>query len=236
MAAIQSNLLFESTEDIYRRVFRELRPRTPEPEIRLVYRQFANANSFIRLEGGILEIKVSDVLEGAPAPIQEALAYILLTKLYRRHTPAEFSDRYRRWINSASVRRQLLVVRQVRGRKFVTGGAGNVYDLNQIFEELNQRFFNGLMGRPQLGWSRRASRSMLGHYDPSHNAIVLSRILDRADVPQLAVEYVLYHEMLHLRFPVEHKGARRCVHTAEFKAAEKLFPALAEARAALKRL
>ena len=77
-----------------------------------------------------------------------------------------------------------------------------------MFEELNFRYFHGLMARPMLGWSPYASRTMLGHYDPSHNAIVLSRILDRAETPRLAVEYVLFHEMLHLRHPAEHIGAR----------------------------
>jgi hypothetical protein len=46
----------------------------------------------------------------------------------------------------------------------------------------------------------------------------------------------MFHEMLHLRFPVEHHGPRRCVHTSEFKAAEKEFPGLKEAKAALKLL
>jgi hypothetical protein len=77
---------------------------------------------------------------------------------------------------------------------------------------------------------------LLGHYDASHNAIVLSRILDRPQTPRVAVEYVLFHEMLHLRHPAEHRGARRCVHTREFKHAEKQFERLAEAQAALKRL
>jgi hypothetical protein len=77
---------------------------------------------------------------------------------------------------------------------------------------------------------------ILGHYDPSHNAIILSRLLDGAAVLRLAVEYVLFHEMLHLRFPVDHRGARRCVHTPEFKQAEKEFPQLAEAKELLKSL
>ena len=92
------------------------------------------------------------------------------------------------------------------------------------------------MARPLLGWSRKPSRVMLGHYDPSHNAIILSKILDRAATPRLAVEYVLFHEMLHLRFPVEHRGARRCVHTRDFKSAEKQFASLRQAKEALKRL
>jgi hypothetical protein len=46
----------------------------------------------------------------------------------------------------------------------------------------------------------------------------------------------MFHEMLHLRFPVDHKGARRCVHTPEFKQAEKQFPLFKEAKELLKRL
>jgi hypothetical protein len=46
----------------------------------------------------------------------------------------------------------------------------------------------------------------------------------------------MFHEMLHLRFPVEHNGARRCVHTREFRAAEKQFEHLVQAKDALKKL
>ena len=86
---------------------------------------------------------------------------------------------------------------------------------------MNVEYFDGMLGRPQLGWSRGSSRSMLGHFDPSHNAIIISRIFDRKTVPALALEYVMYHEMLHLRFPVDHTGARRRVHTKEFREAER---------------
>jgi hypothetical protein len=44
---------------------------------------------------------------------------------------------------------------------------------------------------------------------------------------------VMFHEMLHLRHPAEHRGVRRCVHTPEFKSAEKQFGRLAEAKQAL---
>ncbi len=77
---------------------------------------------------------------------------------------------------------------------------------------------------------------MLGHFDPSHNAIMISRIFDRQETPLLALEYVMFHEMLHLRYPVDHSGMRRSVHTKEFKEAEKKFPQLKEAKEILKRL
>jgi hypothetical protein len=77
---------------------------------------------------------------------------------------------------------------------------------------------------------------MLGHFDPSHNAIIISRVFDSNRVPRVALEYVLYHEMLHLRYPVDHRGVRRRVHTREFRAAENEFPRLCEAKEILKKL
>jgi predicted metal-dependent hydrolase len=213
-----------------------LKPRSALPQIRVRFCRFASANCFIRLRDGVLEVKISDMLEQAPAPVQEALAYILLGKLYRRPVDQAHHFAYRRWLNRADVRKQIHLVRRVRGRKFVSGPVGEHYNLEEIFEELNVRFFGGLMARPQLGWSRRPSKSLLGHYDLAHNAIILSRILDRPSVPRLAVEYVMYHEMLHLRHPVEHRGTRRCVHTPEFRAAEKQFPRLEEAKRMLRHL
>jgi len=225
-----------SSAAIYASVFREMKPRTPLPEIRIEFRKYANANAQVQLLNGTLRVRMADTLAGAPLDVHKALAEILLSKLYRKPTPASANDRYRRYLNSRDVRRSLDLVRQLRGRKHIGNPQGQHYDLVAMFEDLNFRYFFGLMARPALGWSRQAARSMLGHYDPSHNAIVLSRILDRAETPPLAVEYVLFHEMLHLRYPVQHQGARRCVHTREFKMAERQFEGFREAKALLREL
>lgn len=228
--------LAETLQQIYQRVFRQYRPRTPIPVVQVEFRRYANANAQIRLESGILRIRLADTLASAPDTVMEALAEILLTKLFRRPVPAESNARYRRYLNRREIRRSLDLVRQIRGRKRVDGPQGVRYDLHQIFEDLNFRYFHGLMARPILGWSPYASRNLLGHYDPSHNAIVLSRILDRPDTPKLAVEYVLFHEMLHLRYPAEESGARRRVHTRAFKEAERQFEGFGEAKKLLRAL
>ncbi len=233
---LQSAIFFETPEEIFARVFSELKPRTAVPVVRVEFRRYANANSFARWDVDGLQVRITDVLEGAPAHVLEALANVLLSKLVRRPVPKLHAERYRRFLNRKEMRRSLQLVKQTRGRKFVSGPRGRHYDLEETFEDLNQRYFHGLMARPLLGWSRGVSRVMLGHFDPSHNAIILSRLLDRAEVPRLAVEYVLFHEMLHLRFPVEHRGARRCVHTPEFKAAERQFPGWDEAKKLLKKI
>lgn len=233
---VEAAVLFESPEQIYARVFRHLKPRTPLPEIEVRFCRFANANSFARLADGKLEVRVSDVMEAAPAPVLEALAFILLAKLFRLEPPPAYKHRYRRWLSRGDVRRSLHVIRQSRGRKEAAPPRGEHYDLVEIFERLNLLYFHGLMARPDLGWSRRPSRSTLGHYDPSHHTIILGKWLDRPAVPPLAVEYVMFHEMLHLRYPARQRGLRRCVHMAEFREAGKQYPHLTEAKRLLKAL
>jgi hypothetical protein len=206
------------------------------PEFTVEFCRFANADSFIRMEQGRIHVRITDMLEGAPAPVMEALAQILLHKLYRRPVPRIYNHRYRLYLNRKDVRRQMHLVRQIRGRKFISGPKGEHFDLDEIFEKLNAEHFDGMLGRPQMGWSRRPSRSMLGHFDPSHNAIIISSIFDQPVAPGLALEYVVFHEMLHLRYPVEHNGARRRVHTREFRMAEKQFPRLKEAREMIKKM
>jgi len=75
----------------------------------------------------------------------------------------------------------------------------------------------------------------LGHYDPAHDAVVISSLLDSVECSYLIVSYVVFHELLHMVYPAESRTSRRCVHTAEFKAAEKQFDGYDEALGALKK-
>ena len=231
---VETALFFEPVEQIYERVFRTFKPRTVVPNVSIAFRKYANANSRISLHEGALKVEISDLLEHAPAPIQEALASILMAKLFRKEPDKGSVAQYRRYLNRADVRRTLHSVKQERGRKAIRDARGRVYDLNVLFDELNFEHFHGLMARPGLGWSQRPSRTTLGHYDPSHHVIVLSSILDSAHVPALAVRFVMFHEMLHLRYPTQHKGVRRRIHTGEFKEAERGFPEYAQAKKELK--
>jgi hypothetical protein len=233
---LQTALIPEPAEEIFARIFREYRPRTPLAGVNLIFKRYANANSAIAWRDSRLEVKLSDLWQGAPAPVIEALAHILIAKMFRKDAPAHASNTYRRWLNRQDVRHDMQMVKQLRGRKFVSGPEGKAWNLETIFEELNVKYFDGLMARPDLGWSRRPSRTTLGHYDPSHHAIILSSLMDDPAVDRLAVEYVLYHEMLHLKHPVDHRGARRRVHTHSFHAEEKLFEGLEEAKEILKKL
>ncbi len=206
------------------------------PEFRVTFYPFANINNTVRLREGKVLMRVSDLLEGAPEAVIRSIIHILLAKLYRKPIDPGYNLRYRKYVSSHALCNKAELVRHLRGRKRIESAQGHVYDLDRIFDELNLRFFHGLLARPQMTWSRDHARNMLGHYDSAHNAIVVSRIFDHPRVPRYAIEYLVYHEMLHLRHPVKMRGMRRCVHGREFQEEEKLFPHLEEAKAFLKRL
>jgi len=221
---------------IFQEIYYELRPRAPMPQLAVEFFAFVNINNTIRLRAGKLFVRLSDLLEGAPDAILRAIAHILLAKMYRRPIERTYATRYRRYISSQDISKKAHLVRQVRGRKRIESAQGRTYNLDNIFEELNQLFFFGLLARPLMTWSRDHARNRLGHYDPAHNAIVISRVFDHPRVPRYAVEYIVYHEMLHLKHPVKLRGSRRCVHSTEFQAEEKLFPRLDEAKTFLRHL
>ena len=206
------------------------------PEIRAGFYHFANINNTIRLRDGVVFARVSDLLQGAPESVLHAIAHILLAKLYRKDIDRAENTRYRRYVSSHDLTEKAHLIRQMRGRKKVTSAKGHVYDLEEVFESLNTRFFFGLMARPIMTWADHHSRQSLGHYDPAHNTIVISKIFDRPQVPRFAIEYLVYHEMLHLKHPVKLRGSRRCVHSRAFLDEEKLFPELDVAKKYLKQL
>jgi predicted metal-dependent hydrolase len=206
------------------------------PEFHPTFYRFANINNTIRLREGKIYARLSDLLEGAPEDVLHAIAHILLAKLYRKPIDAALNARYRRYISRNEMTDKAHLIRQMRGRKVITTAQGDVYDLDEVFDSLNTRFFYGLLGKPQLTWSNQHARRLLGHYDPAHNSITISKIFDRPQVPRYAIEYLMYHEMLHLKHPVKTRGGRRCVHSREFNAEERQFPELEQALEFLKRL
>jgi hypothetical protein len=221
---------------IFQEEYRALRPRAPLPPVHVRFRRFTSLNTTIRLREGKIYASLSDLLEGAPESVLHAIAHILLAKLYRKPINATQNLRYKRFASSAAVTRQTELIRHARGSKRYFGPEGRYFHLEEVFDALNMRFFDGLLGRPDLTWSEHNARRSLGHYDAAHNTIVVSRVFDRPSSPRYAIEYLLYHEMLHLKYPVRTRGLRRCVHSREFKAEESLFPQLTEALAFIKRL
>ncbi|HEV2177114.1 MAG TPA: M48 family peptidase [Terriglobia bacterium] len=222
---------------LFTRAFRRLRLRAPEPAFRVDFVPYAGLRSKIRLpDDHHAAVSLSDVLEGAPLVVIEALAEILLSRLFGLRPSREARDCYKAFVMNPGLRRRSEEARRARGFKKLLPARGRHFNLKEIFEQLNQRHFEARLSVAQVGWSKKASRNILGHYDSAHHTITISRWFDQPSVPRCLVEYLMFHEMLHIEHPVERNGHRRVVHSAEFRRAERKFPQYEEARGHLKRM
>ena len=79
-------------------------------------------------------------------------------------------------------------------------------------------------------------RSILGHHDHIYDSITISKTLDSKEVPEWFVEYILYHEMLHIKHPARLIKGRRYYHTSAFRLDERRFPYYEQAQKWLDRL
>jgi predicted metal-dependent hydrolase len=105
-----------------------------------------------------------------------------------------------------------------------------------MFTTLNLEYFGGRLRRPCLAWSARPWRSQFGCFDASLNQIVMNNRLDRPEVPAYAVEFILYHEMLHVKHPLRAAACGLQAHSAAFRAEEKRFSRYSLARKFLEHL
>ncbi len=224
-------------EPIFQAAHLQLKPRTPVPRIQAEFFPFAGLTHTARYRENLILIRVSDLFVDAPQPVMEALAVILLAKLYRRRAAAEVHHTYRRFIVGRDVQERARISRTERGRApRLASPYGRWQDLEARFDRLNATYFAGALERPTLTWSRTKSRRILGRYDSTHRTIFISLLFDSQHIPDFVLDYVLYHEMLHIKHPSRAENCRMVAHTPEFRAEEKRFEHYRNATEWIKRI
>ncbi len=219
----------ENLEELFDQALRTLVKKEPRPKIEARFYPYAGLSSTIRLRQGRVFARVSDILKGSPREVLFALACILVAKLYRLKASKVHERVYREYTLDPPILHASQAARRRRGYKITTSSMGNEYDLAEMFSGLNARYFGGMLDRPLLSWSKRPTRRVLGHHDHIHRAIVISRTLDSAAIPRFVVEYVLYHEMLHVKHPAHVISGRTSYHGRLFREDERLFERFDEA-------
>jgi predicted metal-dependent hydrolase len=227
--------LFPDLDEIFAAAHRELRPRTPLPQISIEFFPFAGLNHTARLHENQLRIRVSDIFTDAPPDVYRSLALILLSKLYRKKIDRSYHRAYRTFILQTDIQERARTTRNDRCRQTrVRGSQGRHVNLDAIFNRLNEQYFHNAIPKPRLSWSARKSRYVLGRYDATHSTIFISRLFDSADIPDYVCEYVMYHEMLHVKHQTQIRDARIVVHTRDFRIEERQFQRYREAKLWLK--
>ena len=122
----------------------------------------------------------------------------------------EIVGRLNRWSNAVGVR-------------------GQVHDLEELFSRVNDTYFSGVLGAPDMTWSETVTVRTFGRYEFSQDRVVISASLDQPEVPEWVVEFVLYHELLHKVHGLQRRAKRNIAHTHAFKTDERRFERFDEA-------
>ncbi len=229
-------------EAVYREAYAHARQRARLRPRRVAFRvrfyPYAGLTSTIFKRRDHYEVRLSDILEDAPVRVHFSLALVLLSRIDARYevTPQE-QEPYEAWARRPAVQEAMGRVRADRGSKRTLPPEGDVYDLRRMFRRLNRAYFRARLPEVSLGWSEQEARTRFGHHDEDLGHIVLNRRLDSTDVPERVVEYVLYHEMLHVKHGIGRDDeGRRVMHPKAFKEDERRFDGWREAEAYLSHL
>jgi Protein of unknown function DUF45 len=206
------------------------------PRFRVEFYPYSSLVLTIRRRDEVVYVRFSDLLCRAPRAVLEGAAALLLARVYRHKAPAELTAPYLQYARSHRTRTRIQRIRNKRVRPPAVEPCGRHFDLDKLFDQLNAKYFGGELQRPLIGWSTRNWRRQFGCYDPGPGHILLNRRMDRPGVQRCAVEYVLFHEMLHVKHPTRRSGCSLVSHSRGFREEEKLFAEFAKARKILDRL
>ena len=200
---------------------RKLRMAFPGPVILSIT---DNRHSIIthRVQKGVLHARVHHMFLDAPASVVDALVRYITRG--DRDASAILGDH----IDENGFR----LARRKRNAPLVS--KGKHHDLLELFETINDRYFDGGINAV-ITWGKRSTHLAkaargtprktikLGSYSAVDRLIRIHPALDQKWVPRYFVAYIVYHEMLHHVIPGSRGLGRVNLHPPEFKEREKQF-------------
>ena len=166
-----------------------------------------------RTVDGVLEIGVSDYLEDAPADVlRDFIRFVEACAAGSWEGPPPSVSGYIGSPGFIASKRPVFVSRSRNLACTDTGEYRNIPD------SLSRLADAGLIGPYDTGdsyfsWTRRDNRRRMGFCSRMFRVVGISSRLDSPDVPEWVLDYVVYHEVLHLRqgygCPVSHDGTFR---------------------------
>ena len=207
----------------------KFRPRRPDLPVRF---ELYNLPAIYRVgqQKDFLLIEAQEGFVGAPPAVIQALVRIALagkSKAYLSKVKDYAQSETFQNIASALEGDNHQAAARSRGQHF---------DLQKLFNKVNQAYFSGQVERPNLMWNKTLTHRKFGHYQVNSDTLMLSISLDKASTPDYVVEFVMYHELLHKQLGVVTNHGRRYAHTKAFREAEARFPKQKQAQAYLNEL
>jgi hypothetical protein len=207
----QLDLLFGHTDTALKNYFEE---RLKRP-VSLFITENATSMLSARMRDGVLRIRLHRIFLNADSRVMAEIVSYLRNK--RNPMP-----RFRSFVRDNKTQLPAKPPKKVLVRT-----AGKFHDLCGLYDEINKDYFAGAIAAA-ITWGARSPRSAVrkrtvGSYSERSNMIRINPVLDKKTVPRYYVAFIVYHEMLHAAMGAPLRGARRSVHSREFRAREKDF-------------
>ena len=167
--------------------------------------RFKDFGGHLHMSGNVIELKLSRRFHGVSREIQMGMAQEILCKLFKRNKNTMYIDIYNNFVKNLHI-----AIPKTKNHPV----------LNDSFERINQRYFLGLVERPNLVWGK-ASKRTLGSYDYKADTITISRIFQKSE--DRLLDYVMFHETLHKQRKFEVRAQKTIYHDSKFKRAENVF-------------
>ena len=213
----------QARKKLEERISTAMSPHAPDARLALAVTDNRYTMISVKREKGLFRLRLHHMFLDADHDIVRALGrYVARNDRDASQLLSRFID-----VNARKIRR----ARRRRPTVFTIETRGEIHDLKDIYDHLNRHYVEGGIDA-RITWSQRAqpgarrrrrSSIKMGSYAVEDKLIRIHASLDRAFVPRLFVEWIVYHEMLHQKHDIPVVGGRRQFHTPEFMAEEAAF-------------
>jgi predicted metal-dependent hydrolase len=230
--ATRRNLIPPNPEAARQALEHRIAQHVPEARLALAVTDNRYTMISVKREKGLYRLRLHHMFLDAEPEVVRALGkYVARNDRDASRLLGHFID-----INQRKIRRQRRHLRRPPAVTIET--RGEVHDLQDIYDDLNLRYFADCIDaritwgqRNPPGAKRRRRNSIkMGSYSVEDRLIRIHPSLDRMFVPREFVEWIVYHEMLHQKHDIPIIGGRRIFHTEEFMAEEASFEHYEDAR------
>ena len=163
-----------------------------------------------------MEVMIHEDFITAPLEIKKEVLFATL------HGNPNARKKVRSYCSSDEVRRLERLIRSDQHGHTVSP-IGTNFNLQVVFQRVNQQYFNNQLDAPQLTWSQKRSYRRLGSYAPDVDTVTISRAFDARGIPDFAIDFIMYHELLHKKLGVKKANSGKHNHNLKFKTFEKQF-------------
>jgi predicted metal-dependent hydrolase len=180
---------------------------------------------------GWAEFMVSDYLRNADQDVIEGIARTIFSRISGRKM--ESQKTMEEWLTNDEFSKMNRPTYLRRSRNLTKSAKGKVRDLTESYNRLVEQNIIPQMDDVAFTWTKEPNIRRIGYCSILMKVIAISSIFDTETIPEFVLDYVVYHEMLHMMRGFDPFGK---LHDAEFQKEERKYPLMKESEEWLKRL